>query len=138
MKFKAMTFSEDIKAIDSCRVCHSGPEYHVEIDVVIDGETPLWRAHDIAQDLQDQLEALPNINRCFVHIDHETEHKPVSTSITGSLGMEPPSRLIGRAYHRGLPLCRNIESTFKFQSMYLHMRRLHISIRIIGVLFNEG
>ncbi|KAJ9104450.1 hypothetical protein QFC21_001945 [Naganishia friedmannii] len=74
--YKAMTFSSDIKAIDSCRVCHSGPEYHVEIDVVIDGETPLWRAHDIAQDLQDQLEALPNINRCFVHIDHETEHKP--------------------------------------------------------------
>ena len=80
-----MTFSEDIKAIDSCRVCHSGPEYHVEIDVVIDGDTPLWRAHDIAQDLQDQLEALPNINRCFVHIDHETEHKPVSIFMKGWL-----------------------------------------------------
>ncbi|KAI5454319.1 hypothetical protein NCC49_004376 [Naganishia albida] len=74
--YKAMTFSNDIKAIDSCRVCHSGPEYHVEIDIVVDGEMPLWKAHDIAQDLQDQLEDLPNINRCFVHIDHETEHKP--------------------------------------------------------------
>jgi divalent metal cation (Fe/Co/Zn/Cd) transporter len=76
---QAMTFSNDIKAIDSCRVCHSGPEYHVEIDIVVDGEMPLWKAHDIAQDLQDQLEDLPNINRCFVHIDHETDHKPVST-----------------------------------------------------------
>lgn len=49
----------------------------MEIDIVVDGEMPLWKAHDIAQDLQDQLEDLPNINRCFVHIDHETEHKPV-------------------------------------------------------------
>ncbi|KAJ9111421.1 hypothetical protein QFC19_001190 [Naganishia cerealis] len=82
---QAMTFSADIKAIDSCRVCHSGPEYHVELDIVLDGELPLWKAHDIAQDLQDQLEDLPKINRCFVHVDHETEHKPVSIS-TMSLG----------------------------------------------------
>lgn len=74
--YKAMTFDPAIKQIDTCRVYHSGPEYFVEVDIVMDGEMPLWRAHDIAQDLQDQIEALPDVDRCFVHIDHETDHKP--------------------------------------------------------------
>ena len=46
---QAMTFNDAIKAIDTCRVYHSGPEYFVEIDIVMDGEMPLWKAHDIAQ-----------------------------------------------------------------------------------------
>lgn len=37
---------------------------------------PLWRAHDLSQDLQDQIEALPDVDRCFVHVDHEVDHKP--------------------------------------------------------------
>lgn len=74
---QAMTFNPAIKQIDTCRVYHSGPNYFVEVDIVMDGDMPLWRAHDIAQDLQDQVEALPDVDRCFVHIDHETDHKPV-------------------------------------------------------------
>jgi hypothetical protein len=73
-----MTFNTAIKQIDTCRIYHSGPNYFVEIDIVMDGDMPLWRAHDIAQDLQDQIEKLPDVDRCFVHIDHETDHKPVS------------------------------------------------------------
>lgn len=53
--------------------------YFVEVDVVMDATTPLWRAHDVSQQLQDKLEALPNVERAFVHVDHETEHTPVST-----------------------------------------------------------
>ncbi|WOO82291.1 Metal tolerance protein 3 [Vanrija pseudolonga] len=74
--YKAMTFSEDIKNVDTVRVYHSGPDYVVEVDIVLDPEMPLWKAHDIAQDLQDQIEALPNVDRCFVHVDHEVSHKP--------------------------------------------------------------
>lgn len=85
---QAMTFSEDIKNVDTVRVYHSGPDYVVEVDIVLvsggvvarltfqDPEMPLWKAHDIAQDLQDQIEALPNVDRCFVHVDHEVSHKP--------------------------------------------------------------
>ncbi len=47
-----------------------------EVDIVLDGDMPLWEAHDIGQALQDDLEALPDVDRCFVHIDHEVEHKP--------------------------------------------------------------
>jgi divalent metal cation (Fe/Co/Zn/Cd) transporter len=73
-----MTFSDEIQKVDTCRVYHSGPNYFVEVDIVLPPEMPLWRAHDIAQDLQDQIEALPDVDRCFIHVDHEVEHKPAS------------------------------------------------------------
>ncbi|KAH9464464.1 hypothetical protein MJO28_001861 [Puccinia striiformis f. sp. tritici] len=74
--YKAMTFSQHIEKIDSCKCYHVGPNYFVEIDIVIDGNTPLWLAHDLGQELQDKLEALPNVDRAFVHLDHEVDHKP--------------------------------------------------------------
>jgi hypothetical protein len=43
----------------------------------MDANTPLWKAHDISQKLQDKLEVLPNVGRAFVHVDHETTHTPV-------------------------------------------------------------
>ena len=51
--------------------------YFVEVDIVMDASTPLWKAHDISQQLQDKLEDLPNVERAFVHVDHETTHTPV-------------------------------------------------------------
>ncbi|KAF7784261.1 hypothetical protein Agabi119p4_426 [Agaricus bisporus var. burnettii] len=74
--FTAATFSEDIVKIDTVRAYHSGPEYFVEIDVVMDANVPLWKAHDISQQLQDKIEVLPNVERAFVHVDHETSHTP--------------------------------------------------------------
>ncbi|KAJ7712420.1 CDF-like metal transporter [Mycena metata] len=74
--YKAMLFADDIKQIDSCSVYHAGPDYVVEIDIVMDAETPLWKAHDISQALQDKIEQLPNVGRAYVHVDHEISHKP--------------------------------------------------------------
>ncbi|KAF8807919.1 CDF-like metal transporter [Phlegmacium glaucopus] len=74
--YKAATFSEDIDKIDTVRAYHSGPDYFVEIDIVMDGNTPLWKAHDISQQLQDKIEVLPNVERAFVHVDHECTHVP--------------------------------------------------------------
>jgi len=74
--YKAATFSDKIEKVDTVRAYHSGPGYIVEVDVVMPGETPLWRAHDISQVLQDKLEILPGVERAFVHVDHETSHTP--------------------------------------------------------------
>ncbi|KDE07238.1 hypothetical protein, variant [Microbotryum lychnidis-dioicae p1A1 Lamole] len=74
--YKAMTFAHGIEMIDSCVVYHAGPNYIVEVDIVMSSETPLWKAHDISQALQDKLEELPKVDRAFVHVDHETSHKP--------------------------------------------------------------
>lgn len=46
----------------------------------MDASTPLWKAHDVSQQLQDKLEELPNVERAFVHVDHETTHAPVCLS----------------------------------------------------------
>ncbi|OBZ78819.1 Metal tolerance protein 7 [Grifola frondosa] len=74
--YKVMTYSADIEKVDTVRAYHSGPDYFVEIDVVMDANTPLWKAHDLSQDLQDKIEVLPNVGRAFVHVDHETTHAP--------------------------------------------------------------
>jgi len=37
----------------------------------------LWKAHDISQQLQDRIEELPGVERAFVHVDHESTHRPV-------------------------------------------------------------
>ncbi|KAH9996507.1 hypothetical protein BJV77DRAFT_1059336 [Russula vinacea] len=76
--YKAMTFSNEIEKIDTVRAYH---DYFVEVDVVMDANTPLWKAHDISQQLQDKIEVLPNVGRAFVHVDHETTHIPVSAMI---------------------------------------------------------
>ena len=57
--------------------CLFSQDYFVEVDVVMPASTELWRAHDLAQRLQDKIELLPNVERAFVHVDHETEHRPV-------------------------------------------------------------
>jgi len=74
--YKSVTFSQDIDKIDTVRAYHSGPDYFVEIDVVMDANTPLWKAHDISQALQERIEVLPNVERAFVHVDYETTHTP--------------------------------------------------------------
>jgi len=74
--YKAATFNDDIDRIDTVRAYHSGPDYFVEVDVVMNADTPLWKAHDISQQLQDKIEVLPNVERAFVHVDHETDHIP--------------------------------------------------------------
>jgi len=52
-------------------------DYFVEVDIVMHANTPLWKAHDLSQKLQDKIEALPHVERAFVHVDHEATHTPV-------------------------------------------------------------
>ncbi|KAJ7492279.1 CDF-like metal transporter [Mycena latifolia] len=74
--YKSVTFSQDIDKVDTVRAYHSGPDYFVEIDVVMDANTPLWKAHDVGQALQERIEVLPNVERAFVHVDFESTHTP--------------------------------------------------------------
>ncbi|KIM31755.1 hypothetical protein M408DRAFT_327197 [Serendipita vermifera MAFF 305830] len=74
--YKSATFSDEIEKIDTVRAYHTGPDLFVEVDIVMAGTTPLSAAHDLSQQLQDKLELLPGVARAFVHVDHETTHKP--------------------------------------------------------------
>ena len=89
--YKTVTFSDEIEKVDTVRAYHTGPvscfnspcyssnhsqDLFVEIDIVMSGDTPLFRAHDLSQQLQDKIELLPGVARAFVHVDHETTHRP--------------------------------------------------------------
>jgi hypothetical protein len=53
-------------------------------------DTPLWKAHDLSQHLQDKLETLPGVERAFVHVDHETTHTPVRPSLRAGFLLSNP------------------------------------------------
>lgn len=57
-----------------CRAYHAGQKYYVEVDVVMDSNTPLKISHDVGQSLQRKLEGLADVERAFVHVDYEHEH----------------------------------------------------------------
>eukprot|EP00030_Apusomonadida_sp_AF-17_P005951 a676835_141.p1 GENE.a676835_141~~a676835_141.p1 ORF type:complete len:427 (-),score=160.62 a676835_141:13-1263(-) len=62
--------------VDTVRAYHVGLHYVVEVDIMLPRETPLHVAHDIGENLERKIEALDEVERAFVHIDHETDHKP--------------------------------------------------------------
>jgi hypothetical protein len=68
----------------------------------MDADTPLSKAHDLSQQLQDRLETLPRVERAFVHVDHETSHTPVREILLDCSRWE--SYL--------LDCCRSIESLY--------------------------
>ncbi|KAF3433776.1 hypothetical protein FNV43_RR24879 [Rhamnella rubrinervis] len=65
-----------IRHIDTVRAYTFGSHYFVEVDIVLPACMPLQEAHDIGESLQEKLELLPEIERAFVHLDHEFSHKP--------------------------------------------------------------
>lgn len=42
----------------------------------MDADKTLRETHDVAEDLQTKLESLPDVDRAYVHVDHETSHAP--------------------------------------------------------------
>ena len=58
--------------VDVCRAYHFGPKFLVELEVVLPRDTLLEESHDLGMDLQYEIEAMEEVERCFVHIDYET------------------------------------------------------------------
>ncbi|RDA94065.1 hypothetical protein CP533_5277 [Ophiocordyceps camponoti-saundersi (nom. inval.)] len=72
--YVTLTHSSHILKVDTCRAYHAGQNYYVEVDIVMDAQTPLRVSHDVGQSLQRKLEGLADVERAFVHIDYEHEH----------------------------------------------------------------
>ncbi len=47
-----------------------------EIDIVLPESMPLKEAHDIGNALETKIEALPYVERAFVHLDYDWTHVP--------------------------------------------------------------
>jgi divalent metal cation (Fe/Co/Zn/Cd) transporter len=72
----SMTHDDRITHIDTVRAYHSGPRIIVEVDIVMPETATLRETHDVAESLQIKLEDLPDVERAYVHVDYETEHRP--------------------------------------------------------------
>ncbi|EOA85465.1 uncharacterized protein SETTUDRAFT_179893 [Exserohilum turcica Et28A] len=72
----SMTHSPHILQIDTVRAYHSGPRLIVEVDIVMHPDASLRATHDVAEELQIKLESLPDVERAYVHVDYETDHRP--------------------------------------------------------------
>ncbi|GMN49562.1 hypothetical protein TIFTF001_018721 [Ficus carica] len=51
-------------------------DLHWEVDIELPEDLPLKEAHLIGETLQIKLEKLPEVERAFVHLDFECDHKP--------------------------------------------------------------
>ncbi len=76
LTFLCWNHSAKMIAIDTVRAFHLSFGFLVEIDIVLPEEMSLREAHDIGESLQWKIEALPEVERAFVHLDYEVEHKP--------------------------------------------------------------
>lgn len=66
----------EIKRVDTVRAYTFGVLYFVEVDIELPEELPLKEAHAIGESLQIKIEKLPEVERAFVHLDYECDHKP--------------------------------------------------------------
>ncbi|KAH6688259.1 hypothetical protein F5X68DRAFT_168047 [Plectosphaerella plurivora] len=72
--YMSMNHDSRIVKVDTCRAYHAGQRYYVEVDIVMNEDTPLRISHDVAQGLQRKFEGLGDVERAFVHVDYEDEH----------------------------------------------------------------
>ncbi|GAB2212314.1 hypothetical protein Droror1_Dr00025667 [Drosera rotundifolia] len=79
----------EIKRVDTVRAYTFGVLYFVEVDIELPEEIPLKVAHHIGETLQDKIEKLPEVERAFVHLDYECEHKPEHTILSQLPNTDP-------------------------------------------------
>jgi len=78
--YLAWNHHPSISHIDTVKAYHLAYKYILEVDIVLPEDMPLKEAHDIGESLQFKLAKLDEVERCFVHLDYETEHKPEQPS----------------------------------------------------------
>ncbi|XP_075503917.1 metal tolerance protein 4-like [Primulina tabacum] len=78
-----------VKRIDTVRAYTFGVLYFVEVDIELPEELPLKEAHIIGESLQIKIEKIPEVERAFVHIDYECEHKPEHTIVAKLPNSDP-------------------------------------------------
>lgn len=76
LTYLAATHDVRIKAVDTVLAYHIGYRYQCEVHIVLDGNMILRDTHDIGESLQKKIEALPEVETAFVHMDYESDHKP--------------------------------------------------------------
>ena len=87
-----------VRKIDTVRAYHFGTHFLVEVDVLLPNDLRLGEAVHVAIGLEQKIEALPDVERAFVHLNCEnTDANP--SSITGDQDRQLVSA-INRRQHK--------------------------------------
>ncbi|KAH9321317.1 hypothetical protein KI387_015956, partial [Taxus chinensis] len=76
LTYLVLMHNTQIKRVDTVRAYTFGVLYFVEVDIELPEDLPLKVAHAIGETLQNKIETLPEVERAFVHLDFECDHKP--------------------------------------------------------------
>ena len=75
LTFIAYNHCEKIVKVDLVTAWYSGMNIIAEIHVVLPPDMSLKEAHNIGAKLQTKIESVPEVERCFVHLDFNDTHK---------------------------------------------------------------
>ncbi|PNT52071.2 hypothetical protein POPTR_001G010200v4 [Populus trichocarpa] len=78
-----------VQRIEMIRAYTFGVLYFVEVDIELPEELPLKEAHVIGETLQNKIEKLTEVERAFVHLDFECDHKPEHIVLSKLPGNDP-------------------------------------------------
>ncbi|KAI0012164.1 hypothetical protein F4779DRAFT_614875 [Xylariaceae sp. FL0662B] len=74
--YLTMRFAKAIKQIQGLQAYHGGDKLIVEVDIILDASTTLRDSHDVSESLGYMLEAVPIVDRAFVHADYASYNLP--------------------------------------------------------------
>ncbi|KAK8088127.1 hypothetical protein PG997_003088 [Apiospora hydei] len=74
--YLTMRFAKTIRQIQGLQAYHAGDKLNVEVDIVLDHNTPLKDSHDLSESLSYVLESVPIVDRAFVHTDYASWNLP--------------------------------------------------------------
>ncbi|KAJ0953136.1 putative cation efflux protein [Helianthus annuus] len=78
-----------VKRVDTVRAYTFGVLYFVEVDIELPEDLSLKEAHAIGESLQINIEKLVEVERAFVHLDFECDHKPEHSVLTRLPNSDP-------------------------------------------------
>uniref|UniRef100_A0A6M2FB67 Uncharacterized protein n=1 Tax=Populus davidiana TaxID=266767 RepID=A0A6M2FB67_9ROSI len=78
-----------VQRVEMIRAYTFGVLYFVEVDIELPEELPLKEAHVIGETLQNKIEKLTEVERAFVHLDFECDHKPEHIVLSKLPGNDP-------------------------------------------------
>jgi len=75
LTYVAYSHDPRVLAVDTVRAYYVSNRLLVEVDIVLPEKMALKEAHDIGEELQKKIEKLSGIERAFVHLDFEYDHR---------------------------------------------------------------
>jgi cation diffusion facilitator family transporter len=70
----AMSHDPSVKGIDTVCAYYMGEKLFVELHILLPEDTCLRNSHDIGESLENTIEQMDLVERCFVHLDYNLDH----------------------------------------------------------------